>query len=55
MTKMLGLGQCGRCHYWIVLYGKIGFCNNPDSDHFGHVIMQGHPICDEFLQEEQKK
>lgn len=51
MTEMCGLGvaQCKKCHYWVNLYGVMGYCDNCNSDHYGHVIMQFHPICANFL------
>ena len=57
MTEMCGLGvtQCRKCRYWIQLFHMIGYCYNVNSDHYGHVIMQFHPICANFLDKEAIK
>jgi hypothetical protein len=59
MTEMEGLSitQCEKCHYCIKLYDMISYCYNAKSKHYGHVIMDFHPVCNEFTKrvEEEKK
>jgi len=55
MTEMIGAGQCWNCYYWIQMFHMVGYCYNVNSDHYGHVIMEFHPTCDNFLSKEQKK
>ena len=51
MTEMEGLGatRCEECHFCIELYHMISYCYNVNSAHYGHVIMDFHPICHEFI------
>ena len=50
MTKKGGvrITQCKKCHYCIKLYHMISYCYNGNSDHYGHVIMDFHPVCNDF-------
>lgn len=52
MTKMEGVGvtQCKNCHYCIELYRMMCCCGNANSDHYGHMIIDFHPICNDFIQ-----
>ena len=57
MTEMssLSVTRCSECHFWNILLGKIGYCYNPNSHHFGHVILSVHPICTVYRQREEQK
>jgi hypothetical protein len=50
MTEMGGVGvaQCKTCHFCIEILHKVSYCRNVTSDHYGHVIMDFHPICKDF-------
>lgn len=56
MTEMNGVGVtlCRECHYCYEMYHMICYCYNANSDHYGHVIMDFHPICEEFTQKEER-
>ena len=57
---------CQDCRWWIkmslalsynpgpVTETLLGRCTNPVSDHYGHIIMPGHPAC-HYIQLERRR
>lgn len=44
-------GECGLCFYFIRTntLPALGKCINENSDHFGHILDQYHPACEECI------
>jgi hypothetical protein len=37
--------ECKECSYF-----KHNHCDNPNSDHYGHMLMPFHPACKTFME-----
>lgn len=42
---------CKECKFMGEVFhlGKIFVCNNPNSDHYQHILSTEHHICEKFM------
>lgn len=47
-TSVIGNRICIHCMDWVLKQdvGAFGFCENTQSDHYGHLVLSMHPACE---------
>ena len=45
----IGDKACATCLDWTHWQGDVGACESGRSTHYGHLLLSGHPACENYF------